>query len=131
MFAQAVLVGVWALLAPRSFWNDLPVLGGAWVSALPPYNEHLLRDIGGLHAGFAVLFFAGATTLDVTLIRTSLAAWLPFAVVHFLFHITHMAQLSAPEKVFQTIALGGLILVPVGLLLATRRRRVRGLGHLR
>jgi hypothetical protein len=131
MVAQAALVGVWALLAPRSFFRDFPAIGGAWVNALPPYNEHLVRDIGGLNLGFALLFFASASTLDVTLIRTSLGAWLLYALPHFLFHITNMERLSGSEKVFQTLALGALIVVPVGLLMATRRRRVRGLGSLR
>lgn len=131
MVAQAALVGVWALLAPRSFFRDFPAIGGAWVNALPPYNEHFVRDIGGLNLGFALLFFASASTLDVTLIRTSLGAWLLYALPHFLFHITNMERLSGSEKVFQTLALGALIVVPVGLLMATRRRRVRGLGSLR
>jgi hypothetical protein len=131
MVAQAALVGVWALLAPRSFFRDFPAIGGAWVNALPPYNEHLVRDIGGLNLGFALLFFASASTLDVTLIRTSLGAWLLYALPHFLFHITNMERLSGSEKVFQTLALGALIVVPVGLLMATRRRRVRGLGSVR
>jgi hypothetical protein len=131
MVAQAAIVGVWALLAPRSFFRDFPAFGGAWVNALPPYNEHLVRDIGGLNLGFAFLFMASASTLDVTLVRTSLAAWLLYAVPHFLFHITNMERLSGSEKVFQTLALAALIVVPVGLLMATRRRRVRGLGSLR
>jgi len=33
--------------------------------------------------------------------------------------------------VFQTLALGVLIVVPLGLIMATRRRRVRGLGSIR
>jgi hypothetical protein len=42
-----------------------------------------------------------------------------------------MDRLSASEKLFQTLALGALIVIPVGLLMATRRRRVRGLGSIR
>lgn len=131
MVAQALLVGAWALFAPRSFFRDFPALGGTWVNALPPYNEHLVRDIGGLNLGFGLLFFAAASTLDVTLIRTSLGAWLLYAIPHFVFHITNMDRLSAAEKLFQTLALGALIVIPVGLLMATRRRRVRGLGSIR
>ena len=131
MVAQAALVGIWALLAPRSFFRDFPAVGGAWVAAFPPFNEHLVRDIGGLNLGFALLFFASASTLDATLIRTSLGGWLLYAIPHFWFHISNMGRLSGAEKVWQTLALGTLILVPVGLLMATRRRRVRGLGTLR
>ena len=131
MVAQGLLVGGWALFAPRSFFRDFPALGGTWVNAFPPYNEHLVRDIGGLNLGFALLFLMSASTLDVTLIRTSVGAWLLYAVPHFIFHITNMDRLSASEKLFQTLALGALIVIPVGLLMATRRRRVRGLGSIR
>jgi hypothetical protein len=131
MTAQAALVGVWALFAPRSFFRDFPVVGGSWLTALGSYNEHLVRDVGGLNLGFALLFFMSASTLDVTLIRTSLGGWLLYAVPHFIFHITNMDRLATSEKLFQTLALGALIVVPVGLLVATRRRRVRGLGSIR
>lgn len=131
MVLQAAVVGVWALFAPRSFFSDFPVFGGAWVSAFPPYNEHLVRDLGGLNLGFALLFFAGASSLDVTLVRTSLGAWLLYAVPHLYFHITNLEGLSTSEQVFQTIALAALVVVPIALLVATRRRRVRGLGSIR
>ena len=37
---------LFALLAPRSFYDDFPVGGAHWVSAFAPYNEHLIRDYG-------------------------------------------------------------------------------------
>jgi len=37
------LVGGWILLSPRSFYDDVP-----WVAMLPPYNQHLMTDLGGL-----------------------------------------------------------------------------------
>ena len=39
--------GLYALFAPSSFYSDFP-LGRGWVEALPAYNEHLVRDVGGL-----------------------------------------------------------------------------------
>jgi hypothetical protein len=39
--------GLWATFAPRSFYGDFP-FGRGWVEALPAYNEHLMRDVGGL-----------------------------------------------------------------------------------
>jgi hypothetical protein len=40
--------GLWALLAPRSFYEEYP-FGRGWVELLPAYNEHLMRDVGGLY----------------------------------------------------------------------------------
>ena len=48
-------VGFWAQLAPQSFYDDFPGGGGTWVSALPPYNEHLVRDVGGLNLALVLL----------------------------------------------------------------------------
>ena len=46
---SALTVGLWALLVPRSFYDDFPLPGRAWVSTLGPYNEHLVRDVGALN----------------------------------------------------------------------------------
>jgi hypothetical protein len=41
-------VGLWAAAWPRRFYDSFPGLGRHWVLALGPYNEHLIRDVGGL-----------------------------------------------------------------------------------
>ena len=38
--------GLWATLSPRSFYDEFPGGGRAWVAADGPYNEHLVRDFG-------------------------------------------------------------------------------------
>ena len=49
--AISVGVGLLASVAPRAFYDEVPGVDG-----LPPYNQHLLTDVGGLYLGFAVLF---------------------------------------------------------------------------
>ena len=34
-------VAVWILVAPKGFYDNFPGGSTHWVSALPPYNEHL------------------------------------------------------------------------------------------
>ena len=34
-------LAVWILAAPKGFYDTFPGGGTHWVSALPPYNEHL------------------------------------------------------------------------------------------
>lgn len=63
LVATAFVVGVWALLAPRSFYEDFPAAGRGWVSSLP-FNEHLVRDVGALNLAFAVLLAYAATVLE-------------------------------------------------------------------
>ena len=56
------VVGVWALLAPASFYRSFPISGHPWVSLLPPYNEHLTRDVGELSLALTVVLTAAAVT---------------------------------------------------------------------
>ena len=43
--------GVPATLAPRWFFDSFPGLGHAWTAAYPPYNGHLVTDLGATFTG--------------------------------------------------------------------------------
>lgn len=88
--AAPIAVGTWALFIPRSFYDDFPVTGRHWVSSLPPYNEHLVRDVGALNLALGVLLATAAILLGRRLVRASLIAWLVYAVPHFAFHLTEL-----------------------------------------
>jgi hypothetical protein len=62
------------------------------VELLPPYNEHLLRDVGGLNLALAVVLGASALIMDRRLISTALLAYLTFATYH---------QTATPLSLFQ------------------------------
>ena len=49
---------MWEQFAPAAFWEGFPGLGRAWVSVDGAYNEHLVRDVGGLQLAVAVLLLA-------------------------------------------------------------------------
>ena len=120
LLLSTLVVGAWALLAPRSFFKDFPGLGMAWVRPLPKYSEHLVRDLGGLNLGFALIFGWAAASLDRKVVQVGCLGWLMYAVPHLTFHLFHLEPLSTSEAVFQTIALGLLVLVPIVLLLRAR-----------
>ncbi len=61
--AAEALIGTWAQGWPRSFYTDFPLPGHPWVANLPSYNEHVLRDFGGLNLALAVVFGVAAVTL--------------------------------------------------------------------
>jgi hypothetical protein len=72
-----VVTGLWPLVSPDTFFD-------AWV-ALPPYNAHLMRDIGVFTLGAAGALLAAARfkdTLLVALIGASTAA-----AVHVFAHV--------------------------------------------
>ena len=71
----SLLVGVWAQFAPRSFYDDFPGLGRVWVRVDGPFNEHLVRDVGGLNLALAAVLVGAAIWLDRRmLVIASLAA---------------------------------------------------------
>src|SRR3954452_21157003 len=62
MVVSSAVVGFWAQLAPRSFYDDFPGGGQHWVSVDGPYNEHLVRDVGGLNLALPVAALVALVT---------------------------------------------------------------------
>ena len=119
--AVAALVGVWAALWPRGFYDDFPWPGHPWVAALPAYNEHLIRDFGGMNLAMAVVFGVAAVTLDRRLTTTALVAYLVFAVPHLVFHLNHLEPFSTADAAAQAGTLMVTALLPLPLLTLARR----------
>lgn len=110
LFFTAALIGLVAAFAPHTFYDDFPFLRH-WVELLPPYNEHLVTDVGGLYLGFAVLFAWAWRTLQPTLVRAVCCAWLLTATLHLIFHITHLEGFDTGDAIGQVTSLA-LLLVP-------------------
>jgi hypothetical protein len=111
LFVAAVVIGLTAAVLPRTFYDDFPFVAH-WVELLPPYNEHLVTDVGGLYLGFAVLFAWAAWTLDRTLVRAVCVAWLLTAGIHLLFHAGHLDGFSAADAVAELVTLALLLAPP-------------------
>ena len=110
LFLSALTIGLTAAVVPHTFYDDFPFIAH-WVELLPPYNEHLVTDVGGLYLGFAVLLGWAAWTLDRTLVRAVSAAWLLTAGIHLIFHIGHLAGFDTGDAIAE-IATLALLLVP-------------------
>lgn len=116
---SAALPGLWALFAPRSFYDDFPGLS-SWVSALPPYNEHLTTDVGAFYLGFAVLLAGAALRPHRLLVRVALLAWLVAQVPHLIFHARHLDGLATVDVIAQTATFVLVVVLPVILLFRLR-----------
>ncbi len=123
-FVQTVN-GLWALFAPRSFYEDFPPGRGGWVSALPAYNEHLLRDVGGLFLATGVLLLVAAVQLERRLVGVSLVVWLLFAVPHAVYHVFNLEPYSTADAVGNVISLGLTVVLPGALLVLLARPAAR------
>ena len=111
LFVSALLIGFTAAVLPRTFYGDFPFVAH-WVELLPPYNEHLVTDVGGLYLGFAVLFAWAAWTLDRTLVRAVCVAWLLTATIHLAFHAGHLEGFSTADAIAEIVSLALLLLPP-------------------
>ena len=110
LFLAALTIGFTAAVLPTTFYEDFPFLT-RWVELLPPYNEHLVTDVGGLYLGFAVLFGWAAWTLERTLVRAVCVAWLLTATLHLFFHAGHLENFGAADAAAEIASLA-LLLVP-------------------
>lgn len=112
---QAV-IGGWQYIAPHSFYTGVPT-----VAADPPYNEHLMTDVGGLGLALAVVLGASALVMERNLIRAALAGYLVYTVTHLIFHATHLTGLPGADPILLTIGLAVPPTVAMTLLVLTAR----------
>jgi hypothetical protein len=116
-------VGLWAEIAPRSFYGSFPGAGRHWVAALGAYDEHLVRDVGALELGMLVLLVIAAITLERTLVQAALIAYACASLPHFVYHLTTLDRLPALDNAASLAGLALNVALPIGLLYAIRRAR--------
>lgn len=113
--ASAAFTGLSAAVAPHAFYDDFPFVAH-WVELLPPYNEHLTRDVGELYLGFAVVFGWAAWTLQPTLVRAVCSAWLVSATLHLVFHAANLENFGTADAVAELVSLT-LVALPAAIAL--------------
>lgn len=96
--------GLWAALAPRSFYDDFPLPSHPWVSAFPPFSDHLTRDVGTLSVSLAVVLAGAALFLQPQIVTIALLAALTFMLPHSVWHISHSGRFPTGDVVAQIIA---------------------------
>jgi hypothetical protein len=106
----ALVVGLWAGLAPRSFYDDFPGIGQVWVAPDGPFNEHLVRDVGALNLALAIVTIGALVTLATVLVRWVLVAWIVEGVLHAWYHARHLDPFATADQVSIMV---GLVIVPV------------------
>jgi hypothetical protein len=117
---SAAGTGLPASFVPRSFYGSFP-FGLSWVDRLPPYNAHLVTDVGGFYLAFAALFAWAALRPSRELIVPLCAAWAVAAALHLRFHLVHLGALPTGDAVAQTVGLVALLALPLAAIAALRR----------
>lgn len=104
------VLGVWAFLGPRSFYDQL--------ATFPPYNRHLIHDVGAFQIGL------GATLLISLIKRDPLATALLGTGIGAGFHaVSHWwdKDLGGRTSDPYLLTLVGVIILAAGLLRARSR----------
>jgi hypothetical protein len=116
------LVGIWATVTPRGFYDDFPGAGHTWVSALGPYDEHLVRDVGALYLGSLVLLVLAWVWLERRLVQAALLSYVVAALPHLIYHLTALEGFSTGDAVAEIAGLALNVVLPLWLLAETRER---------
>ncbi|OXM46812.1 hypothetical protein [Amycolatopsis alba] len=112
-------VGLWPLLSPDGFYRDFPGFRTGWVAMDGPFNEHLLRDFGGLNLALAAILIGAAVIGTTAVARLAALATFLFGLPHFLYHLGHVSHFEPVDQVLivAMTALGAvlplvLVLIP-------------------
>jgi hypothetical protein len=110
--ASMLGVGLWALLAPRSF--------AGWIS-FPPYNEHLIHDVGAFQIGIGATLLLSLLSSDALIV--ALGGFLVGGTLHAFNHAvdSHLGgHASDPWWLAAQVLLAA---VALGIHLRSRSRR--------
>jgi hypothetical protein len=113
--APQLLIGLWAVTAPDSWFRNFPGFDPRLVAAEPPYNHHLASDAGAGFVATGVVLLVAAIWGNRASLLTALLAYAAFTLPHVLYHATNPADaLTGFEDVTNVLALSsGLILAGV------------------
>ena len=118
--AQAAYVGSWAGLFPRAFYDAFPGWNRYWVSSDGPYNEHLVRDVGGLYLALAAAGVLALIWRDDRSLTLLGSAWAVFSMLHLGYHLAHLDELTfAVDRVGEVVTLGGFVALALLVLAPT------------
>jgi AhpD family alkylhydroperoxidase len=114
------LIGLWALLAPSSFYDDFPAGTDGWVNVLGPYDEHLVTDVGALFVALGFLLAFAAVSLRRGTVIAAAISWLLFAVPHFLWHAFNLEPYGTADAIGNTLSTGWIVVGGVLVLFLAR-----------
>jgi hypothetical protein len=100
--------GIWGVLNPEGFYRDFPGFGRHWVSAEPPFNEHLVGDATAGFLAIGVALLLALAWKDRRARQLALVTYLVATVPHAVHHLRHHAD--ALSNVDVVLGAGGLAL---------------------
>jgi len=86
-----LVIGVWAMAAPRRWFETFPGFGPALVAGEPPFNQHLASDVGAAFLATGVGLALAAHWGTQRTVRLALAIFIAFTVPHVAYHVLEPA----------------------------------------
>ena len=118
-----VIWGGWAIAAPAHFFRTFPGFGFHWTSAYPPYNQHLIFDLGATLLTLGVLL-AVAAVLDRPAVSWVVAVGTgTFGLLHFGYHALHAGTMGGTDRALSILSLIGGAVLPLALAATHHLRR--------
>jgi hypothetical protein len=114
--------GLWALAAPRSFYDDFPPGRGGWVSATGPFNEHMTIDYGALSLALVAVLVAAAYFMERRLVLVAAGAYLVWSVPHLAYHLITLDVYGTADAIGNAVTLGVTVVLPLCVIAVARRQ---------
>lgn len=121
-------VGGWAYVAPLNWYSTFPGLGMRWLPPLGPYNEHFVKDVGGMYlalaalSALAVYYLSNRAVVVITAI-----SWSIFNALHLIYHIGMLHMYGPRDAALNAVSLSLALVASLLLLVPARVRAGRSL----
>lgn len=99
-----LVLGIWAYAAPASFYRQ--------IATFPPYNRHLIHDIGSFLTGLGAVLVFGLVAADA--LFAALAGVAVGLLMHGGAHIEDRALGGRPSDPYVLTILGAVVAVAAG-----------------
>jgi hypothetical protein len=114
--------GLWALVAPRDWYDTFPGGGREWLPAFGPYNEHFATDAGVGILAAGVLALAAAVVVERRVVQVAMIGYLAWSVPHAVWHLTAIDEaLGTTDDVINLTTLAVTVVLPLVLLVTASR----------
>lgn len=114
-------LGVWAYFAPLNWYNTFPGMGMRWLLVLGPYNEHLVKDVGGMFLALGVLSAVAVYHLrNRPVVVITAISWSVFNALHLIYHLGMLHMYGTRDAVLNAVGLSLLLVVSLILLIPAR-----------
>jgi AhpD family alkylhydroperoxidase len=118
-----LVIGAWALLAPRGWYENFPGAGNEWLPLYGSFDEHLATDVGSTFVALGLALILAAIWLDRRAIQLALVAYLAYQLPHTAYHLGADDRLSSGDQVLNAAVLVAAVAAAAGLLWLSGSRR--------